>query len=296
MWYNLIVTFDSVTQIVCLAEKEGRPISEIVIHSQSEEMQLSSEEIFRRMKKNYDVMKAAAKAGLDKGLRSASGLVGGDAFQLFQRSEKGGLVGSFLLRAMARSMGIAEYNASMGKIVAAPTAGSCGILPAAVITVAEEFGLSDDKAVMSLFTAGAFGLVIAKNASISGAEGGCQAECGSASAMTAAAIVELMDGMPHQCGQACAMALKNVLGLVCDPVAGLVEIPCVKRNVSGLTLAFTAAEMALAGIESRIPPDEVILTMQRIGAVLPESLRESGTGGLAATPTGIRLKQKIFGG
>ncbi|MBQ5781575.1 MAG: L-serine ammonia-lyase, iron-sulfur-dependent, subunit alpha [Spirochaetaceae bacterium] len=288
--------YDSVSNIVSLAENSHRPISAIVLESQAEEMQSSVEEVFAKMEVNYKVMKEASEAGRDEKLRSASGLVGGDAFRLFRRSESGGLVGSFLLKAMARSMGISEYNSSMGKIVAAPTAGSCGILPSAVITVAEEFALDERKAVMSLFTAGAFGLVIAKNASISGAEGGCQAECGSASAMAAAAIVELMDGSPHQCGEACAIALKSVLGLVCDPVAGLVEIPCVKRNVSGLTLAFTAAEMALAGIESRIPPDEVILAMDRIGAVLPDSLRERGTGGLAATPTGIRLKREVFGG
>lgn len=294
--YTIDVMYDSVSDIVSLAEKCNRPISDLVLESHAEEMQRSVDEVFAGMLENYKVMKEAAEAGRDEKLRSASGLVGGDSFRLFSRAEGGGLVGGFLLKAMARSMGIAEYNSSMGKIVAAPTAGSCGILPAAVITVAEEFSYDEKKAVMSLFTAGAFGLVIAKNASISGAEGGCQAECGSASAMAAAAIVELMDGSPVQCGEACAIALKSVLGLVCDPVAGLVEIPCVKRNVSGLTLAFTAAEMALAGIESRIPADEVILAMDRVGSVLPDSLRERGTGGLAATPTGLRLKREIFGG
>ena len=207
----------------------------------------------------------------------------------------GGITGSFLNHAMARAIAVSEYNAAMGKIVASPTAGSCGILPGTVISMLEEGRCDEHAAVMALFTAGAVGMVIARNASIAGAQGGCQAECGSASAMAAAALVELFGGTPGQAAQACAMAIKNQLGLVCDPVAGLVEIPCIKRNVSGIAIAFTSAEMALAGVESKIPVDECVLAMRQVGDMLPCSLKETSQAGLAATPTGIRLKKQVFG-
>ena len=196
---------------------------------------------------------------------------------------------------MARAIAVSEYNAAMGKVVAAPTAGSCGILPGTIVSMLEE-GLCDERAaVMALFTAGAIGMVIAQQASIAGAQGGCQAECGSASAMAAAALVELCGGTPAQSAHACAMAIKNQLGLVCDPVAGLVEIPCIKRNVSGIAIAFTAAEMALAGIESKIPADECIQAMRAVGDSMPCALKETAQGGLATTPTGIELKRRVFG-
>jgi L-serine dehydratase len=205
------------------------------------------------------------------------------------------LSGDFCSRAMARAVAVAECNAGMGRIVAAPTAGSCGILPAAILTAEEIFGIAEDSLVMALFTAGAFGMVIVKNATIAGADGGCQAECGSAAAMAAAALVELRGGVPAQAAEACAIAIKNQLGLVCDPVAGLVEVPCIKRNAGGVMCAIAAADMALAGIKSVIPVDEVIQAMREVGAALPESLRETAQGGLAATPSGIALAQKIFG-
>lgn len=183
----------------------------------------------------------------------------------------------------------------MGRIVAAPTAGSCGILPAALLTIAEERNIPDKDVVMALFTASAVGLVIANKASIAGAEGGCQAECGAASAMAAAAIVEMCGGTPEMCEHACAIALKNILGLVCDPVAGLVEIPCIKRNAGGVANALVAAELALAGIGSAIPADEVILTMKKIGDIMSPALKETAEGGLACTPTGKLLCEKVFG-
>ena len=183
----------------------------------------------------------------------------------------------------------------MGRIVAAPTAGSCGILPAALITMQVEKECSDHDCVMALFTASAIGMVIANNASLAGAQGGCQAECGSAAAMAAAAITELAGGTPHMVSQAVAIALKNILGLVCDPVAGLVEIPCIKRNASGVAGAFVAAEMALAGIDSAIPADEVIWSMKRIGDIMSPTLKETAEGGLAATPTGRKLHDQVFG-
>jgi L-serine dehydratase len=183
----------------------------------------------------------------------------------------------------------------MGKIVAAPTAGACGILPAGLLTMMDERGIDDERACMALITAGAIGMVIANEATISGAQGGCQAECGSAAAMTAGALVELAGGSNDMVAQACAIALKNQMGLVCDPVAGLVEVPCVKRNAGGVMCAICAADMALAGIKSVIPVDEVIGAMREVGESLPSALRETALGGLAATPTGISIKERFFG-
>lgn len=196
---------------------------------------------------------------------------------------------------MARAIAASECNAAMGRIVAAPTAGSCGIIPGTVVSMLEEGRCTERDAVLALFTSGAFGMVIAKQAFIAGAQGGCQAECGSAAAMAAAALVELLGGTPEQSAHACAIAVKNQLGLVCDPVAGLVEIPCIKRNVAGIMIAFSAAEMAMAGIESKIPVDECIAAMREVGEALPKGLKETARGGLAATPTGIRMKEQIFG-
>lgn len=248
------------------------------------------------MASNFQVMKECIEPGCDEHLKSTSGLTGGDAFKLRRYSESGkSLTGSFLSGALYRALAVSELNASMGRIVAAPTAGSCGILPAALITMQEEKGCSDHDCVMALFTASAVGMVIANNASLAGAQGGCQAECGSAAAMAAAAITELAGGTPHMVSQAVAIALKNILGLVCDPVAGLVEIPCIKRNASGVAGAFVAAEMALAGIDSAIPADEVIWSMKRISDVMSPTLKETAEGGLAATPTGRKLHDQVFG-
>ena len=183
----------------------------------------------------------------------------------------------------------------MGRIVAAPTAGSCGILPGCLVSLWEDRGFPQKDVIMAMFTAGAIGMVIASRASISGAQGGCQAECGSAAAMAAGALVELMGGTPAQCADACAIAIANQLGLVCDPVAGLVEIPCIKRNVSGLVIAFSSADLALAGISAKIPADECLDAMRRVGDAMPDTLRETAKGGLAASPTGIKLQKQVFG-
>ena len=183
----------------------------------------------------------------------------------------------------------------MGRIVASPTAGSCGILPGCLVSLYEDRGVDEHTILLSMFTAGAFGMVIAAKAGISGAQGGCQAECGSAAGMAAAALTEVMGGTPGQCGDACAIAVANQLGLVCDPVAGLVEIPCIKRNVSGLMIAFSSADLALAGVAPKIPPDECIDAMREVGAAMPVSLRETAGGGLAATPNGQKLRKHVFG-
>lgn len=287
--------YKSISELVNAASSAGRTISEVVLADQAEQLCISPDALFERMDARLSVMEDSVKAGMNPALRSTSGLTGGDASRMWDHAASGGICGGFTNRAMARALAVSENNAAMGKIVAAPTAGSCGILPGAVVSMLDEGRCSREAAVMALFTAGAFGMVIAQNASIAGAEGGCQAECGSAAAMAAAALVELMGGTPQQCAHACAMAIKNQLGLVCDPVAGLVEIPCIKRNVSGVAIAFSSAEMALAGIVSKIPADECIGAMREVGCSIPSALRETAKGGLAATPTGERLREQVFG-
>ena len=288
--------YSSVASIVTAAEKSGLPISAIVLRQQAEQMEQTEESIYEHMRKNYQVMAECIEPGCNKDLKSTSGLTGGSAFKMRQISESGkSLTGSFLSGALYRALAVSELNAAMGRIVAAPTAGSCGILPAALLTMQEEKRIPERDCVMSLFTASAVGMVIANNASLAGAQGGCQAECGSAAAMAAAAIVELAGGTPEMAEHAIAIAIKNILGLVCDPVAGLVEIPCIKRNASGVAGAFVAAELALAGIESAIPADEVIWTMKKVGDAMSSTLKETAEGGLAATPTGRRLHEHVFG-
>ena len=286
----------SVEDLVGAAERENKKISEIVLEDQARELEKPEPEIYRTMLESFRVMQQSVEDGIDPDMRSVSGLSGGGAYKMKQAVDKGRtLCGKVFGNALVRALAVSESNACMGKIVAAPTAGSCGIIPAALLTVMEDRELPEHDVVMALFTASAFGMVLANNASISGAQGGCQAECGAASAMAAAALTELAGGTPQMAEHACAIALKNILGLVCDPVAGLVEIPCIKRNAMGVANAFVGAELALAGIQSAIPADEVIIAMKRIGDAMPRSLKETSEGGLAATPTGKRLKKEIFG-
>ena len=291
-----MTAFLTIAQLTGEAEAAGEPISALVLRQQSEELERPQEDLLRQMSESLEVMRRSVEAGSDGTLRSASGLTGGEAFRMRRWAQSGeALCGGIFAGALARALAVSGYNAAMGRIVAAPTAGSCGILPGAVLTLLEERELPWEAGVRALFTASAVGMVIARGACIAGAQGGCQAECGSASAMAAAALVELAGGTPAMAGHAVAIALKNILGLVCDPVAGLVEIPCIKRNAGGVANAFAAAEMALAGIESAIPPDEVIAAMKRVGEQLPRSLKETAEGGLAVTPTGLRLRRELFG-
>jgi L-serine dehydratase len=290
-----VLNYLALAELVLAAEEAKTSIAQAALRDQAEQTGLGQGQVYARMRENLLIMREAANRGLAGELRSSSGLSGGDGLKMERRAQRAPLSGVFCAKAMARALAIAEYNAAMGRIVAAPTAGSCGILPAALLTMIEETGAGEENAVMALFTAGAVGLVIANVACISGAEGGCQAECGSAAAMTAAALVEMSDGPPQAAADAVAIALKNQMGLVCDPVAGLVETPCIKRNAGGVMCAIAAADMALAGIKSVIPADEVIEAMRAVGADLPQNLRETARGGLAATPTGMALKQKIFG-
>lgn len=255
----------------------------------------SREEIIEQMEKNLEVMERSVERGLE-GVKSHSGLTGGDAVLIQEYIKKGKtLTGATILDAVSKAVATNEVNAAMGVICATPTAGSAGVVPGTLFAVKEKLNPTREEMVRFLFTSGAFGFVVANNASISGAAGGCQAEVGSASGMAAAAIVEMAGGTPSQCAEAMAITLKNMLGLVCDPVAGLVEVPCVKRNAMGAANAMVAADMALAGVTSRIPCDEVIDAMFRIGQMMPYALKETAQGGLAATPTGKELEAKIFG-
>ncbi len=287
--------FRNVTELVALAESKQVKIAEVMIQQEIEVTGLSREEIIEKMDRNLTVMEQAIERGL-KGVQSFSGLTGGDAVLLQNYLKTGkALAGNVLLDAVSKAVATNEVNAAMGTICATPTAGSAGVVPGTLFAVKEKLNPTRMEMIEFLFTAAAFGFVVANNASISGAAGGCQAEVGSASGMAAAAIVELAGGTPAQSAEAMAITLKNMLGLVCDPVAGLVEVPCVKRNAMGASNAITAADMALAGIKSKIPCDEVIDAMYRIGQRMPNALKETAEGGLAATPTGKRLAKEIFG-
>ncbi len=275
---------------VRLAEKQG--LAQAALEAQAKETRLEREHILETMRHHWRDMQSAIRTGLEPGLRSVSGLSGGQAAKLLARMQEGrSLCGPLLGKAEAYALATAECNACMGKIVAAPTAGACGILPGLLQALAEERHYSEDALVEALFVAAAVGESIASQASISGAEGGCQAECGSAAAMAAAAMVFLEGGAPQQSADAAAFALMNLLGLVCDPAGGLVEVPCVYRNVGAVGVAVTAADLALSGIACPIDPDEVILAMKEVGDALPASLRETGEGGCAACPS-IRCRLK----
>ncbi|MGP4059788.1 L-serine ammonia-lyase, iron-sulfur-dependent, subunit alpha [Halobacillus litoralis] len=287
--------FRNVAELVELAESENIQISEVMIRQEMEVKQLTREEVFQNMERNLDVMEKAVEDGL-KGVKSHSGLTGGDAvlIQDYMKNHKP-LSGNLLMDAVSKAVATNEVNAAMGTICATPTAGSAGCVPGTLFAVKNQLNPTREQMVDYLFTSGAFGFVVANNASISGAAGGCQAEVGSAAGMASAAIVEMAGGTPSQSAEAMAITLKNMLGLICDPVAGLVEVPCVKRNAMGASNAIVAADMALAGVTSRIPCDEVIDAMYKVGQRMPSAFRETAQGGLAATPTGRELEAKVYG-
>ncbi|AGE21648.1 L-serine ammonia-lyase, iron-sulfur-dependent, subunit alpha [Geobacillus zalihae] len=287
--------FRNVAELVEMAEKDNIKIAEVMIRQEVEVSGRSREEVIAQMDHHLSVMERAVERGLE-GVVSRSGLTGGDAVRMQCYIEGGRfLSGETILDAVSKAMATNEVNAAMGVICATPTAGAAGVVPGTLFAVKEKLRPTRMEMIEFLFTAGAFGYVVANNASISGAAGGCQAEVGSAAGMAAAALVELAGGTPSQAAEAMAIALKNMLGLVCDPVAGLVEVPCVKRNAMGAANAMIAADMALAGIKSRIPCDEVIEAMYRIGAAMPVALKETAQGGVAATPTGRAIAARIFG-
>lgn len=284
------MAFGSVESL--LRASESVPVWEAVLLDDLSDRGVEREVSWENMTRLWRAMEESV-ANYDPERRSACGLTGGDGAKV--EHAQVGLCGPVLTAVMATALKVGECNACMGRIVAAPTAGASGVLPAVLLPMKEKYSFTDKDMVRALYVAAGFGQVIATRASIAGAEGGCQAEVGSASAMAAAALVSLMGGTPEQMARACATALQNLMGLVCDPVAGLVEIPCIKRNAMGTANAFTAAEMALAGIESKIPADEVIWAMKKVGDSMHPDLKETARGGLAATPTGRKLTEKVFG-
>lgn len=289
--------YQSVKDLVRTAEIQQKALSELVIEAECHESGSNRKEVWQRMRSNLLTMRAAIKRGENElGVRSKTGLTGGEAIKLKKYRAKGKtLSGDVMMAAVENAIATNEVNAAMGVICATPTAGSSGTLPGALFMLEQRLGLSEDQMIRFLFTAGGLGLIIANHAGIAGATGGCQEEVGSASAMAAAAAVEVAGGSPEQSSQALAIALSNLLGLVCDPIAGLVEIPCVKRNAIGAGNALIAADMALAGCTSMIPADECISALDKVGRSMSVDLRETGLGGLAGTPTGQAIKTKIFG-
>ena len=289
------MAFGSLAEIVRRAKQTGGSFAGVMIELDCRERQTDRLESFTRMKEMYRAMQQADQS-YDSELSSASGLVGGSGKRLEERIASGeSLCGDFIGTVMVKALRMGESNACMKRIVAAPTAGSCGVLPAVLLTMEEQLGYSLNEMTEAMSVAAGIGRIIAERAFLAGAAGGCQAEIGSASAMAAGSAVYLKGGDAETVCHAAALALKNLLGLACDPVAGLVEVPCVKRNVVGAVNALTSADMALAGIRSVIPPDEVIDAMRSIGVCMSPALRETGEGGLAATPTGIRIAKEIQG-
>ena len=285
--------YQSFQEIIEIEKNTGKSFWEIVRENDCKEMEITPEEAFRRMQNMYEAMENA-DISYDPTLSSASGLVGKDGGKLASAREEGTLLcGSFLGLVMEKAIKMGESNACMKRIVAAPTAGSCGVLPAVFLSLEEEKHYPRDEMIKALYVCAGIGGIIAQRASVSGAAGGCQAEIGAASAMAAGGVAYLLGGDGETIAHAAAMAMKNLLGLACDPVAGLVEVPCVIRNVIGAVNALTSADLANAGIRSRIPPDEVFDAMRNVGRMLPEDLKETGKGGLAATPTGIAFRDNL---
>ena len=284
---------DSVQQIITRARETGKLFWEVVLEEDMQQRQVSRSQSLAKMLTVWKAMEEASHNYTGR-RRSVSGLVGGDGLKMRQYNLKGkNLAGGYVGEVIAEALSMAESNACMCRIVAAPTAGACGVLPAVLLPLCHREELSQQQILEALYVASGIGAVVAHRASIAGASGGCQAEIGTASAMAAGALVALRGGSADQIGHAVAITLKNLMGLVCDPVAGLVEVPCVKRNVIGAMNAVSAADMALAGIESRIAVDEVIDAMGDVGRRMPVEFRETALGGLAATPTGQEVKRRM---
>lgn len=283
------MNFNYAKELLDICEQNNLPISEVMIRREVLNTEYTKKDIIEKMTKSLNIMKDAIKIPLETEIKTMGGLIGGEEKKLINRlNQNKSLCGSLTAKALAYAVGVLEVNTSMGVIVASPTAGASGVLPGLLLALQEEYNLSDDVILNGLFNASAIGYLLMRNASVSGAEAGCQAEIGSASAMAASAVVEIMGGTPKQCMHAASTALQNLLGLVCDPVAGLVEVPCQSRNGVGTTNALICAEMALAGIENIIPLDEMIHCMYDVGKTIPSELRETALGGCAKTPSGCK--------
>lgn len=285
--------YHSIKDIINISDEENKPFWQVVMESDMQERGVTADISYAAMEKLYAAMKKADDDYRAE-LISASGLVGGDGRKLHIYNEAGkNICGDFIGLVMERAVKMGESNACMRRIVAAPTAGSCGVIPAVFLTAQEQLNMTDEQMVHAMYVSAGVGNVIAENASIAVASGGCQAEIGSASAMAAAGLAYLQGGDARVMANAAALALKNMLGLACDPVCGLVEVPCVKRNVAGAVNAVISAQMALAGITSAIPVDEVIDAMRRIGADMSDTLKETARGGLATTRTALEVKNRL---
>ena len=285
-------TFSSGEELLTICREAQILISEAAVRMELEREEMDRDGIMNEMRINLEVMRESIREGLEEQQISITGLMGEDADKLMAYTDNA-VMGREMTRIVASARAVTEVNASMGRIVAAPTAGASGILPAVLIQYGDAHDLSEEQLIAGLCNAGAIGMIIAHNASIAGASGGCQAETGSAAAMAASALTELRGGTPLMCLHAAAIALKNVMGLVCDPVAGLVECPCIKRNAIGAANAVLCSDMVMAGIESIIPFDEVVTSMRNVGRMMNPDLRETARGGLAATPTAQRIAAKI---
>lgn len=280
-------------ELLDLCAKHNKDIAEIVILAEGQETGKSYEDIWAQMKIALEVMQNSVKKGLNPDIKSVGGLIGGNASRLNIYQQSSALSGNLMLKAVSYALAVTEVNASMGKIVAAPTGGASGVVPGVILAIKEELDLSKEMAIKGLFVAAAMGKIIATNATLSGAEGGCQAEVGSAAAMAAASAVYMKGGRSEMSLAAAAMTLKGMLGLVCDPVAGLVEVPCSKRNATGTANALICADMALAGISSFIPFDEVVEAMYKVGRLMSPQLRETAEGGCAITPTALTYMKEL---
>ena len=287
--------YNTVAELLELADKHDMQLWEVVLAHECSISECDRETVFHKLRHRYEVMRHSAEKALKSRLSTVGGLIEGvSSGQYSYASEVGGISGSFVNIIMARALSCSEVNAAMGEICAAPTAGACGIIPAVLISVAEKYELDEDKALQGLLTASGIGAVITKNATVSGAEGGCQAECGVAAAMAAAAAVQMAGGSREASVHAVSFALMNCMGLACDPVAGLVQVPCAQRNASQAVNAIISADLALAGMKSIIPCDEVIDAMYRTGKMMPMQLKETAMGGIAASPTAKKISKEIF--
>jgi L-serine dehydratase len=288
--------YHTIEDLLQLSKEEKKPLYRIVLENEMRLTETGEAEVLKRLEQRYQVMEEEASKALTQERKTVGSLITGITKPQYAYACQGeGLCGSFINLVMARALSCSEVNASMGKICAAPTAGACGILPAVLISIEEKEKLPRSKALEGLLVASGIGAVIMKNATVAGAEGGCQAECGVAAAMAAAAAVHLKDGTNEMIGSAVAFALMNCMGLVCDPVAGLVQVPCAQRNASQAVNALLSADLALAGMKTLIPPDEVVEAMYRVGKLLPYQLKETALGGLAKTKTAQAITKEIFG-
>ena len=288
-------SFKTAQELIDLCKKHKVPISEIAKRYESERSGKKISAVRYKMKKSRDIMYEAVEKGLKSREKSSIGLSGGDAIKMNKQLKnlKNTMGGKITIRAMTYALAVGEQNACMGRIVAFPTAGGAGVIPGALFSCAEHFKAGKRKLLRGLFTSAAIGIIIAEGATLSAAKGGCQAEIGAATSMAAAGLVEMQGGTPEQCIHASSIALKSYLGLICDPLGGLVEVPCIKRNAIGTMAAIGACDMAMAGIESYIPFDEIVSAMNEIAENMSPKYRETALGGLAVTPTGNKVKEKL---